>query len=576
MAKQPSGVQADQNLPTSGRAELRKEVSARLKHLHEARLSWWRHWGELAAYLLPRRYKWLITANEWRRGSPINQRIIDSSATVAARVCASGMMSGITSPSRPWFRLTVQDDAVAAMPDVKLWLDAVVDSMEKAMASSNYYVAKAIQYLDLVIFGTAPMIIYEDPVRVLRCFNPCAGEYYAAAGPSFTVDTLYRKFTMTIDQLVREFGVENCSPSIQEAYKNRTNLDRELIVNHAIEPNPNYIPEGGSLGKTGVPAHFMYREVYWEEGGSGEDVLRVRGFLDQPFSCPRWDAESNEAYGRSPAMDALGDVKQLQLQQKRKSQAIDKEVNPPMVADISMKNFPASLRPGEVTYVTGTNGVGFKPAFQTQMNLANLKTDMDDVRTRIKAVFFNDLFLMISNLDTVRTATEIDARKEEKLIQLGPVLERFEAEGLNPDVDRIFKIMARAGRFPPPPQQLDLSKLRVTYVSMLAEAQRASSTSAIERVAQFIGGLAAAVPSVLDNMNTDEMVETYADLMGVSPKILRSPDAMKQMRDARNKAQQQQAAMQQSMAAAQGAQTLSKTDVGGGQNALQAVLGGGS
>ena len=52
-------------------------------------------------------------------------------------------------------------------------------------------------------------------------------------------------------------------------------------------------------------------------------------------------------------MDALGDIKQLQLEQKRKAQAIDKNVNPPMIADPSMKNEPASLLPGAVTSMAG-------------------------------------------------------------------------------------------------------------------------------------------------------------------------------------------------------------------------------
>jgi hypothetical protein len=206
---------------------------------------------------------------------------------------------------------------------------------------------------------------------------------------------------------------------------------------------------------------MKFRELYWEMGASQALVLQQRYFHEFPAIAPRWDLVSNDAYGRSPAMDALGDIKQLQLEQKRKAQAIDKMVNPPMIADVALKNEPASLLPGGVTYVPSTAGaVGFKPVFEVMPPIAELKDDIAEVQGRIRSVFFNDLFLMISQLDTVRTATEIDARREEKLIQLGPVLERFENEGLDPAIARTYAIMPRCRDYHPPAHQIRLDRPR--------------------------------------------------------------------------------------------------------------------
>ncbi len=246
-----------------------------------------------------------------------------------------------------------------------------------------------------------------------------------------------------------------------------------------------------------------------------------------------------------------------------------------MLADVSLKNEPASLLPGGVTYVSqiGSN-VGFKPVYEVRPEIAEMAEDIKEVQQRIKNVFFNDLFMMISQLDTVRTATEIDARREEKMVQLGPVLERFENEALDPAIDRTFAIMSRLRILPPAPSLLQGRHIKVEYISMLAEAQRAASTASIERLAQFVGNLAAARPDVLDNIDWDETVDTYADLLGVTPKVVLATAKVAKIRAQRDQQQQQQAQMQNSMAAAQGAQTLSKTDVGGGQNALQAVMNG--
>jgi hypothetical protein len=565
-------------------AKLRKHVDARLTELDNARNSWWQHWRQLADHILPRRYRWLATANQSNKGAQINHKIINSVATTAARNAAAGIMSGTTSPSRPWFRLSLADgnDDIAREGEVQIWLEDATKRMLRVMAASNYYGAKAVQYLDLVVFGTAPLIIYADNDSVIRCFNPAAGEYYCAAGPNFDVTTLYRKFTMTVQQIVDEFGIENASPSVKAIYQTMTEgsgagAETEIVIGHAIEPNPEYTSSPTSPGAAGVPKHFRYREYYWECGSNqAGGFLRATGYLDKPFSCPRWDVIGNDAYGRSPGMDALGDIKQLQQQELRKAQGIDKIVNPPMVADASMKNEPASLLPGAVTYVQSlSGGVGFKPAFPVNMPIGELKDDIAKVEARIKDVFFNDLFLMISQLDTVRTATEIDARREEKLVMLGPAMDRLQREGLASDIRRIFNIMWRLGMFLPQPEVMQRAGLKIDYISLLADLQRAAATTAIERVWGFAGNIGGALPDVLDNLNADATMEEYASLLRVSPRILTSKMQRDQIRQARAQAQAQAKQEQDLQAAVGGAKVLSDTNVGGGQNALQMMLNGG-
>jgi len=573
MAKQPK-PSSDGNSRTF---DLRSRVDNRLNSLETYRWSWWVHWRELALYMIPRRYLYLITPNQFNRGSPINQNIIDSTAQVAIRVLTSGMMSGITSPSRPWFALTSPDDEVAEDYECKLWFEDVQGRMMRVMAGSNYYTAKAQQYEDNAVFGTAPMIIYEDNDSVIRCYNPCAGEYYAACGARFAVDTLYRKFTMTAQQVVDEFGLENVSPSVKNLWDSRgAGLDSEIVIAHAIEPNPAYVSDPAHPGPGGATRGFRWREIYWEWGSGKQYVLRERGFFEQPFSCPRWNVTGNDAYGRSPGMDALGDVKQLQLEQKRKAQAIDKMVNPPMVASAAMKNEPAALTPGAITYTSElTNGEGFKPVYQVNPDLRGMMEDIQECQSRIKNVFFNDVFLMINQLDTVRTATEIDARRSEQLIQLGPVLERFENEGLAPDIQRIFGIMLRAGLLPRMPDLLrQRPQIKIEYSSMLAQAQQAADSASIERILQVIGGLAALRPEAVDKINIDETIDVYGEKIRVPTKILNSDDMVAVMRQQRAQQQQQEQAMQVAQAGVQGAKVLSETDLGGGQSVLSAMLQG--
>jgi hypothetical protein len=187
------------------------------------------------------------------------------------------------------------------------------------------------------------------------------------------------------------------------------------------------------------------------------------------------------------------------------------------------------------------------------------------------------LWLMMAQTDRRQmTATEVAERHEEKMLQLGPVLERLEDELLDPLIDRVFAIALRAGHIPPPPQELQGQELRVEYISILAQAQKLLGTASVERLAGFVGNLAAVNPGVLDKVNMDAMVSEYSEMLGTNPNLLHPDEQVQQARQAR--AQQQQALMaQQQMAGmVQGAKTLSETDMEGDTalNRLMGTLGG--
>lgn len=534
--------------------KLKRQAEGRLIGLRVNRYSWWVHARELADYLLPRRYKWIITPNQMARGSPINQHILDSTGTLAARNLASGLMSGVSSPTRPWLKLKINRiDSTQSSP-ISLWLAECERLLMLIFQESNFYNSIAMVYFDLVVFGTAVMLIYEDFDDVIRCYNPCFGEYYIDMDGRFRPTIFYREFTMTVSQVVDQFGLDNCSPAVQGLYKDGgAGLTRELVVAHAIEPNdkPN---------EYGIPKHFKFREVYWEWGGSAspqggssysQGFLRKRGFHEQINICVRWDLVSNDAYGRSPGMDALPDIKQLQQEVRRKAQAIDKTVNPPMEADIQLKNQPASLLPGGITYTAGlsqTGNSGFRSVYGNwKPGIAEISEDLQEIRERIKRTFFNDVLQTASQYETRSnvTAVEWDLRKSESLIILGPVLERIYAELLKPAVERTFAVAARAGILPPAPREIAGAPVNIEFISMLAMAQAAAATNGIDRLLQIAGGLVGVDPQVMDNIDIDYTLDKYSSLMNNDPKIIRSPQQLQQMRAQRAEQLQQQQLAQQ-------------------------------
>jgi hypothetical protein len=277
-------------------------------------------------------------------------------------------------------------------------------------------------------------------------------------------------------------------------------------------------------------------------------------------------------------MDALPDIMQLQVMTKREAEAIEKMVRPPMLASANLKNEPSSILPGHITYVqTMGPGEGMRPAYEVNPDLGAFEKAKEQVQGRIGVAFFNDLFKMLANMPAVerRTAEEVAGLREEKLVLLGPVIERLQNEGLSPRIRRHVAIMDRKGLLPPVPPSLRGVPVQIEYVSMLALAQRAAATAGIERWVQFTGSLAAAKPQVLDNVDEDETSRYYGELMGVPPRLITDPKKMLAIRQQRAQQAEMQQQMQLTAAGVQGAQVLSQTDVGGGQNALQMMLGSG-
>jgi hypothetical protein len=544
--------------------------NSKLEGYRAARNGWLGHWGALSQNFQPRRYKWFISANDVSRGTAQNSYIVDETGLLAARYLAAGMLTGLTSPTKPWFRLGLEDQGLDQYGPVKLWLSEVERRMFRVLAHSNYYQSMATFYLDESIFGSASKIIYRDPQDVIRCYNPCLGEYFFGTNNRQAVDKQYREFTFTVDQAVAEFGEKDCSRQIQENFKRggaaRT---REVVICHAMEPNEPIEVAGEVFWL--VPKKFPYRECYWERG-STPAYLRCKGFPEQPFSAGRWLVTSNDPYGSGPGMEALPAISQLRTEQLRKGEGIDKQVRPPMVAHVSMKNEPKSCLPGETTYVVDTQNAGYKPAYQVNVDLNAMMLDIKEVQSRVDAIFYKDLFMAITSLDTVRTATDIDARREEKMIMIGPVVERNENEVLDVDLKRVYGIMQRQHLLPPPPPEIHGKALQIRYISMLSELQRASSTAGIDRIWQLAGGIAAAKPAVLDKLSEDRTIDVYADLLNIDPRIFESATVIAQIRAARAQQQQQQAALQAGVASAQAGKVLSDTQLGGG-NALEAMTG---
>ncbi|WP_105571387.1 portal protein [Cronobacter sakazakii] len=545
---------------------LKEQLTKQLAQLEQERTTFEPHWRELSDFIIPRGSRFLTS--EANRGDRRNNKIVDPTATMANRTLSSGMMSGITSPARPWFKLATPDPEMMDYGPVKLWLETVQNRMNDMFNKSNLYQSLPIIYSSLGTCGTGALAVLEDDEDVIRTMPFPVGSYYIANSPRLSVDTCFRKFSMTVRQLVREFGLNNVSSSTKSAFENGT-YEKWVDVVHAVYPNMNR--ETGKMNAK----NKAFRSVYFEVGGDNDKVLRESGYDEFPVMAPRWEVNGEDVYGSScPGMIALGQVKALQLEQRRKAQQIDKQTNPPMIGPTSLKTQRVSLLPGDITYVDQVTGAeGLRPAYMVNPNLGDLLGDIQDTRQLINSAYFVDLFMMLQNVNTRSMPVEaVIEMKEEKLLMLGPVLERLNDEFLDPLIDRAFSMMARKNMLPPPPDVMQGMPLRIEYISVMAQAQKAIGLSSLERFVGFVGNLASAKPEALDKLDVDQAIDNYAVMSGVSPTVVVPQEQAQQTRNDRAQQQQQAMALQTGMAAVQGAKTLSEAKTAD-PNLLTALAG---
>jgi head-to-tail connecting protein len=177
-----------------------------------------------------------------------------------------------------------------------------------------------------------------------------------------------------------------------------------------------------------------------------------------------------------------------------------------------------------------------------------------------------------------RNELELTQRDLERLQTLGPFVNLWITECASPALMRVLSIAGRRGLLKPKPASLRGMPLGLSFVSMMKLAQRAAETATMERTAAFAGTLseaaqAAGVANPLRILNLDEMLREYGDHVSVPDTIFYTQDEVAQHDQARAQQEAQQQAMQATLPAVQAAQGLSKTDIGGGQNALAAMLG---
>jgi hypothetical protein len=557
-AREPTQVIQSDDLtlksPSVFNQEEIKGIKQRFNHMFSNKTyqNYKRRWLSIRDKQLPFWGDFLDSADD-EKGRKRDQGAVDGEAARSNMILAGGMASGLTPQSIQWFKFGFEDTELNEYHQAKVVLDARLEMISKVLAGSNFYNASHTNYQELA-FGQSPIGTFEDPARGVY-FETYPIGCYAYEVDSFGVPCSFavrKKYTAY--QIKQKFPRAKLPDQIERDLKENKGFEKEYDVCWLVEKNDKV--DKNKLGNQFLP----YISMYWINGTSGNenDFLQVGGFHEFPIAIARYQVIGNQAYGIGPGWYADGDVRMLYRMLQEGFTNMELFSRPPLQTAGSMR---VNTNPGGVTRNDMDKGkveslFNTMPIFKDIFEIVNTNQ-----REFINRAYNTNLFAMLGQASmnkSGRTAYEFALRDQEKMQQLGPVVERQNGEYLGPILKRVYNILERAGVLPFFPQEvleeLQGQKIEIEYVSPLAQAAKMSGTQNIEMLLAMAAQTAQLNPDTIHLFDFVEILRSYASKTGTDTKLLVSPEAYQEKMDQLAKAAQAEKEQAMVMAGGQPAQ----------------------
>lgn len=508
------------------------------------------HWSEVTKRVLPRQDSWFGARGS--QGDKRTEALYDSTAVLALSRFAAAMESILTPRAEQWHHLVPEYPLAESQP-VKVWLEEISKLLFRIRYSprSNFASQMHECYMGLGSIGTTCMFVDDDPGRGITYRSMHMGGIYMAENSAGRIDTVHREFQLTHRQAIQEFGIDNVPESVRRNVATRPDEKADYL--HAVFPASDR--QYGRVDAKGMP----WTSVYLSK--SERVIVAESGYWEFPYMIGRYVVAPGETYGRSPAMDALPDIKVVNEIEKTTLRIGQRAADPPYLAADDGVLGAFQIRPGVV--ITGGLDSTGNARLQSLESGANfpLTAAMSELRRQaINDHFLVSLFQILAEDRSNMTATEVLQRAQEKGALLAPASGRQQSEFLGPMIEREIGILARAGVLPPPPPEwVEMGgEYRIDYSSEATRAQTAGRGVSVLRMIEGIAPIAQQRPEVLDVIDFDKATRVLSDSYGVPAEVLRDDKDVAAIRESRSQEAQTQNILQSATVAGDAAQSLAK------------------
>lgn len=526
--------------------DLVRGLIKRRDSLVERRGQWASHWDDLARVQLPRRLGFVSQTTE---GDRRTEEIYDGTPMQAARGLANALGGMLRPDGEDWHQIKTVDDADEKTDEAKDWLADVDKKMREAIENPKARFRQATGEVDIdeVVLGTGVLFVGEGDESLLfqslhlKDALPIFGETGNPEG-------MLRDRTLTVRQAVARFQ-DKVSDEVQAKFTSGL-FDDKVQYLHAVVPRDE--GRGDALFARNLPIADLWIDI------EDKKIAAGGGFHEFPFAVPRWDTSSGEDYGRSPGMIALPDSNTVQAMGATILVAGQRAADPPLaVPDDGVfdapNTFPGGLAYYDVELARQLGRIPIGP-LDSGGNIPITREMQADFRDQIWNAFFRNI-LRLPVGGPEMTAFEVNERKEEFIREIGPVFGRQETDYTAPIIERVFKIMLRAGAFLPIPDVLSQKGVRFEYASPIKRIRQQIEANAARAWKDDLMASAEFKPEGLDLINMDAYGRFTAEAAGIPSDIVNGEDAVAQIRTQRAEQQAQEAELAQLQAGVETAST---------------------
>ena len=494
-------------------------------------------WEEIARRVLPH-FSGTFAGGNQTPGAKKNQEQFDTTAATALWRFQSAMESMLTPASSRWSRFRPVDPILRRNREAMLWYDQLTDVgfHYRYSSHSGFQANQNEAYGSIGAFGTSCMFTdaFRDPTlpkaKGLRYRNIPIGEVFFATNHQGQVDTVFRRFNLTLRQVAQRWGTEKWPEALRKKLETKAEESVELL--HVVRPNSEFEP--GRLDRRGkrFASRYLLR--------SQRILLEEGGYRTMPYAVARYLTGPGEVYGRGPASMVLPSINVLNEEKKTVLKQGHRAVDPILLLHDDGILDGAQLRPG--TAIGGGVSADGRALVHTLPvgNIVIGKDLMDDERLAINDAFLVTLFQVL--IETPRmTATEVIQRAQEKGALLSPTMGRYQAEGLGPQHEREVDLLIDQGLIPPPPQiVIDAgAEYAVEYDAPLNRMMRAEEAAGIMRSAQWAAEIVGITqdPSPMDHFNWDVIMPDVITINGSPERYKADPEVVAAKREKRDQDQ---------------------------------------
>lgn len=524
-------------------------IASLYKKLQEYRAVYEGQWGEIIRYLAPSYASARTTGEPGREPAPDFKDLFDTTAIYASNILADGLQGYAFGRNVAWFRLRFEQKDQSNNKLHKEYLQAVEKHLYDQLDKSNFY-DEARAFLRCgADFGTSIMTMEHDASRGIPVFHSLhPGMYVIEENRYGEVAVLIRRFWLSQNEAIEMFGEDKLPRQITQ---NKDDVSTLYEFCQYIAPDTRI--------KVDVAGTDSYVSIYWSTEDAKKPVKEER-FEHKPFFAWRWAKNPcGSPWGvDNPGMVELPNIKMLQSLKQDQLRLSQLQARPPIKRTEGLR---VNFTPSGFTDITP--GADFAPV-QVVGNLAWTENQIALYRQQIDASYHKDFFLaLMSNLERVKTATEVNALMDEKSAIMSSFFSRLSHEFIEPILEAVYDLEMQAMRTPAPPLSLPKQMLRIDYVSPLSMIQKRALT--FNTTKQFLAELLSIAelnPAVFDKVNLDRYVEVAGEGYNVDEKIIKSDKEVAAIRAARAQLQQQQLNFQNQVeatkAGAQGYSAASK------------------